>query len=92
MAGARAVGVEMEQAAGKATRVRGKLSVAHAAAAGVGGSHTTIMCNKITPKGLSSNLRPTIHLLGDPAQAAQPSAQVPPWMLTEGPAAPALGQ
>lgn len=37
MAGARAVGVEMEQAAGKATRVRGKLSVAHAAAAGVGG-------------------------------------------------------
>ena len=39
MAGARGVGVEMEQAAGKATRVRGKLSVAHAVAAGVGG-HT----------------------------------------------------
>lgn len=61
MAGAWSVVVEMEQVAGKAVQVRGKLMGQ--------GVAVTVARNKIIPKGRDSNLSPTIHLPGDPEQA-----------------------
>lgn len=76
----------MEPATGKAVQVSGRLSGVWE---GVG---LTYHSSKITSKGLSSNLSSTVHLPGDPQQAAQAFSPGSLTLCTKGPATAAPGE